>query len=83
MGTNEVGGVPPFRMVHNAQKINLKGESMRKIRPSLTKSAKSRRQGKTQRRFAPMTWTVCSGTAGHNKAEQVLTFLRNDWSVVF
>jgi len=31
------------RLVHNAHKINLKGESMRKIRSSLTKSAKSGR----------------------------------------
>jgi DNA replication protein DnaC len=29
------------RLVHNAHKINLKGESMRKIHSSLTKSSKS------------------------------------------
>ena len=31
------------RLVHNAHRINLKGESMRKIRSSLTKSTKSER----------------------------------------
>ena len=31
------------RLVHNAHKINLKGESMRKIRSSLTKTKKSGR----------------------------------------
>ncbi|MCG2829860.1 MAG: ATP-binding protein, partial [Desulfobacteraceae bacterium] len=29
------------RLIHNAHKINLKGESMRKIRSSLTKKNKS------------------------------------------
>ena len=29
------------RLIHNAHKINLKGESMRKIRSSLTKKDKS------------------------------------------
>jgi len=31
------------RLVHNAHRINLKGESMRKIRSSLTKTDKSGR----------------------------------------
>jgi hypothetical protein len=28
---------------------------------------------KTRRRFAPIKWTVCSGTTGHNKTEQVVS----------
>jgi IS5 family transposase len=30
-----------------------------------------RRRCKRRRRFVPIRWTVCSGTAGHNKAERV------------
>ena len=45
------------RLVHNAHKINLKGESMRKIRSSLTKT-KNLGGRKSQRRFAPIKWTV-------------------------
>jgi hypothetical protein len=29
--------------------------------------------GKHQRRFAPIKWTVCSGTGGHNQAERVVS----------
>lgn len=39
------------------------------------------RTRKTRRRFAPIKWTVYSGTTGHNKTERVVTILRNDWSV--
>lgn len=37
--------------------------------------------GKHQRCFAPIKWTVCSRTTGHNKMERMVSVLWNDWSV--
>jgi hypothetical protein len=60
------------RLIHNAHKINLKGESMRKIRSPLTKGKNSVKEN--------ISSVASLRLSGQFVAEQLVTILWNRWS---